>query len=244
MVLLAVLLFIVEISRALYSTTGDRKLMRYAAICFDMDGTLVESENVWEKVEGEMLLARGIVYTDEIRQQVIGLRLDEFFGRLKGLLNLSESVPELIAELEERMTPAISLHVKPKKGAQALIDYTRSLGVPYCIASASSLSIINTVVKAMGWDETIRQRYSANSVPRGKPAPDVYLYAAEQLGVAPQDCLAIEDSLNGTKSALAAGMTTVVIPDFHTAHSAFEGLGAHMYADLDEVLLALQTGAL
>lgn len=218
--------------------------MRYAAICFDMDGTLVESENVWEKVEAEMLLARGIVYTDEMRQQVIGLRLDEFFGRLKTMLNLSESVPELIAELEERMLPAIPQSVQPKKSAQALIDYARSLGVPYCIASASSMRIIDTVVEAMGWGELMTRRYSADLVAKGKPAPDVYLYAAQQMGVEPQACLAIEDSLNGTKSAVAAQMTTVVVPDFHTAHSAFDGLGAHIYRDLEQVLDALRTGAL
>ena len=218
--------------------------MRYAAICFDMDGTLVESENVWEKVEAEMLLARGIVYTDEMRQQVIGLRLDEFFGRLKTMLNLSESVPELIAELEERMLPAIPQSVQPKKGAQALIDYARSLGVPYCIASASSMRIIDTVVEAMGWGELMTRRYSADLVAKGKPAPDVYLYAAQQMGVEPQACLAIEDSLNGTRSAVAAQMTTVVVPDFHTAHSAFDGLGAHIYRDLEQVLDALRTGAL
>jgi len=218
--------------------------MRYAAVCFDMDGTLVESENIWEVTERQMFEDRGLAYTDEIRQQVIGLRLDEFFRRLKAIYGLPESVDDLMKELEARILPRIPHEVKPKLGAQALIEWVAAQGVPCCIASSSSAKVIEAVVESQGWGQLIQRRYSADLVAHGKPAPDIYLYAAQQMGVAPTECLALEDSPNGTRAAVAAGMTTVAIPDFHTPPGVLQAITPHVYPSLEAVLLALQEGRL
>ncbi|MCS6836152.1 MAG: HAD family phosphatase [Anaerolineae bacterium] len=218
--------------------------MRYAAVCFDMDGTLVESENIWEDTERQMFEDRGLAYTDEVRQQVIGLRLDEFFRRLKAIFGLPESVEDLMRELEARILPRIPHEVKPKRGAQALIEWVAAQGVPYCIASSSSAAVIDAVVESQGWGQLITRRYSADLVAHGKPAPDIYLYAARQLGVDPGQCLALEDSPNGTRAAVAAGMTTIAVPDFHTAPQALQAITPHVYPSLEAVLKALQEGRL
>jgi len=210
--------------------------VEFQAIIFDMDGTLVDSEVVWQVAEDEMFKERGLIYSDDVRQQVIGLRLDEFFDKLITIYNLEEARAVLEAELIERMIAKIPTMVKAKPGAQALIEWTAQQGIPYCIASSSPMSIIEATVQAQGWTEIIPKLYTANSVEKGKPAPDVYLYAAEQLGVAPENCLALEDSPAGSKAAVAAGMTCYVVPDFHSHPEAFENITPHVFHDLNVVL--------
>jgi HAD superfamily hydrolase (TIGR01509 family) len=207
----------------------------FKAIIFDMDGTLVDSEVVWEIAEGEMFTERGLAYTDEVRQQVIGLRLDEFFEKLIAIYNLDEAIPSLQMELIERMVAKIPTLVKPKPGAQELIEWTARQNIPYCIASSSPMSIIEATVQSQNWDTLIPHLYTADDVERGKPAPDVYLYAAEQLGVAPAHCLAIEDSPAGARAAVAAGMTCYVVPDAHSQPEAFKEITPHVFHDLTVV---------
>lgn len=213
----------------------------FAGIIFDMDGTLVESESVWEVAETELFAARGITYTDEARQQVIGLRLDEFFIKLKEIYGLDESVESLTEDLIERMLAIVPERVKPKPGAQELIDYADSLSVPYCIASSSPLALIHAIVESQGWGGRITARFSADEVERGKPAPDVYLYAAEKLGIPSARSLAIEDSPNGARSAVAAGMTCYVVPDFHSSPHQFREITPYVFNDLHAVRVQLQT---
>ena len=212
----------------------------FKAIIFDMDGTLVDSEIIWDVAETEMFADMGLEYNGEIRDQVIGLRLDEFFEKLVGIYNLEETVEDLQAELIKRMLKKIPKMVEEKSGAQALIEWTSQQNIPYCIASSSPMSIIETTVKARNWVELIPNLYTADSVPKGKPAPDVYLYAAEQLGVKPEECLALEDSPNGARSAIAAGMTCYVVPDSHSKPERFADITPHVFKTLDEVLEQLQ----
>jgi HAD superfamily hydrolase (TIGR01509 family) len=213
---------------------------RFEGIIFDMDGTLVESENVWQIAEGEVLAARGIDYTDEVRQMVIGLRLDEFFDKLIKHYGLSDTNEQLQAELIERMMEMIPQHVQKKAGAQALVEWTAAQGMPFCIASSSPMAIIEAVVQSQGWADTITHLYSADAVALGKPAPDVYLYAAEKLNLRPVATLAIEDSPAGARSAVSAGMVCYAVPDYHSKPEAFAAITPHVFPSLVDVLQHLQ----
>ncbi|MDQ7025461.1 MAG: HAD family phosphatase [Anaerolineae bacterium] len=215
-------------------------MTQFKGIIFDMDGTLVDSEIIWHHAEAELFAARNIPYTDDIREHIIGMRVDEMFIKLVDMLNLDHAPQELEAELVKRMLEKIPTMVKPKSGAQAIIEWTAAQNIPYCIASSSPLSIIESTVNAQGWDDLIPHLYSADDVPKGKPAPDVYLYAAEKLGVNPSECLALEDSPNGAKSAIAAGMTCYVVPDSHSKPEAFAAITAHVYSSLDDILAKLK----
>jgi beta-phosphoglucomutase-like phosphatase (HAD superfamily) len=105
------------------------------------------------------------------------------------------------------------------------------------------MSIIEAVIDSQGWHTLIPQRCSAEGVARGKPAPDVYLLAAQTLKLAPGDCLALEDSVNGARAAVAAGMTCFAVPDpSHVAASAFAGVTPHIFDNLDSVLAHLANG--
>jgi len=208
----------------------------FQGLIFDMDGTLVDSEVVWGVAEAELFAERHIHYTDAVREQVIGLRLDEFFAKLITIYDLDETVERLTTELVHRMLHKIPTMVQPKSGAQALIEWANYQNIPYCIASSSPLSIIDATVEALGWTNLIPKRYSADVVAKGKPAPDVYLYAAKQIGVPPQACIAIEDSPNGAKSAVAAGLSCYVVPDSHSKPEAFATITPHLFDSLEDVL--------
>ncbi len=213
----------------------------FTGIIFDMDGTLVDSEVVWEAAEAALFARRGITYTDEVRQQVIGLRLDAFFRKLIAIYQLNESVEALAQELDAEMLQRIPSQVKAKAGANELLAYVETLGIPYAIASSSPMSIIRAIVDAQGWTARIPYLYTADDVALGKPAPDVYLYAAHELGLDARACLALEDSPNGARAAVAAGMTCYVVPDFHSAPARFAGITPHVFPDLHAVLAHLKT---
>lgn len=212
----------------------------YDAIIFDMDGTLMDTEHLWEVAEGNMFTDRGLVYTDEARQQVLGLRLDEFFEKLIEIYNLDESVDSLVDELIERMLVLVPQEAKAKPYATEIIEWTVEQGLPHCIASSSPLSIIDACVASQGWDEIMPLRFSADQVAKGKPAPDVYLHSAQALGVDPTKCLAIEDSPAGAKAAVAAGMTTFIVPDFHTPKERMQSISPHIFDNLQDILTHLK----
>lgn len=212
--------------------------MTFKAIIFDMDGLLVDSETVWGEVETELVESRGFSYTDEVRSQIIGLRIDEFMQILQAHYQMQESVESLIDELLDRMLKAIPDRVKPQPGAIDIVNYVHEQGIPCAIASSSPMSIINTTIATQGWDDVFVKRFSADDDERGKPAPDVYLRAAKELGVNPSEALALEDSRNGARAAVAAGLTCYAVPDMShiTDISLFDEITPHVFRSLSDVL--------
>jgi HAD superfamily hydrolase (TIGR01509 family) len=205
-----------------------------------MDGLLVDSEPVWMLAETQLLTARGKVLDMALREKLVGLRTDEFIGQFRQMYALSEDVDTLNAECSRYMLEMIPTQVKAKPGAAELLAYITQQHIPCAIASSSPLTIIEAVVKSQKWGHILRTRVSADSVPLGKPAPDVYLKAAELLGVEPTDCLALEDSPNGARAAVAAGMLCYAVPDAaHTRPSAFDGITNYVFDSLYDVLSQL-----
>ena len=139
------------------------------------------------------------------------------------------------------MLELIPQHVVAQPGAQEVIDYVMAAGIPHCIASSSSMPIIDATLASQGWDNLFEIRCTAADEPHGKPAPDVYLTAARRLGIDPRDCLALEDSPNGARAAVAAGMTCYAVPDrSHSEPEAFAGITPHVFDSLHQVLEALR----
>lgn len=216
------------------------------AIIFDMDGLLVDSEIIWEEAEGRLLAARGSSYADSPagRDPFVGLPLDEFLEKLCATFNIDESQESLYDELVGDMMRLIPERVVPQPGAAEILAYVQARRIPCAIASSSPQSIIEAIVEAQGWGDVLAVRISSESVGRGKPEPDVYLATAQRLGFAPRDCLALEDSPNGARAAVAAGMTCFAVPDrSHSPAAAFDGITPYVFDSLHAVLAHLNGGA-
>lgn len=209
----------------------------FQAIIFDMDGLLVDSEIVWHKAEKELIESRGRDYTEDVRENIIGKRLDEFMTYLHDYYQFSETLAELTEELVQRMLTLIPQEVETRPGAQAMVDYVVKNNIPHAIASSSAMRIIDATVQAHGWEDVFTIRCSADDDERGKPAPDVYLRAARRVGVDPSQCLALEDSPNGARAAVAAGMTCYAVPDpSHSTPAAFADITPYVFASLNDIL--------
>lgn len=214
------------------------------AVIFDMDGLLVDSEPLWQEVEDNLLTRRGYNINPEIRHSLIGMRMADFWGAMVREYQIPESPDTLIREVTHDMVTAIPGHVDQRPGAQELLDFLHAHGVPCAIASSSPMAIIRAVVDSEGWHDHFKAFVSGDQVPNGKPAPDIYLEAARQLGANPADCLSLEDSRNGARAAAAAGTVCYAVPDLSHGHpDQFAEITPHVYASLHDVREALAQSA-
>ena len=217
--------------------------MTFSAIIFDMDGLLVDSEPLWYEVETAIIESHGYTYEDQVRESTIGLRVDEFariiYENYPRVADTSKGVAQAVMD---GMTSLPREKIKTRPGANEIIRYVAEQNIPCAIASSSLTVIIEHFVEMMGWADLIPHRFSAEFMERGKPAPDIYLHTAQQLGVDPKKCLALEDSRAGTQAALAAGMTCYTVPDLSYAKlTDFEGVNDNIYNSLHDVLQDLKT---
>ena len=219
-----------------------QSLGKIKAVIYDLDGTLVDSERLWHEAETALLAARGHEYRAEVRAALLGKRLDACIRIIRDAYVLPESELTLREELLERMMSLVVKKMQTRPGAEELLEAVQALGLRTAIASSSPLSFIEGVVRNRGWDSRYfpsdcRCLFSADDVPEGKPEPDVYLAAAATLDVAPNVCLAIEDSVTGARSAVAAGMICFAVGDpFHSSAADFAGITPHCYANLCECI--------
>ena len=188
--------------------------MQPDAIVFDLDGVLVDSEQVWDEVRREVTTERGGRWTDEATTALQGMSTPEWAAYLVDVLGAEGPPDELARVVIGRMAERYRDRLPLLPGA---VDAVRALSShwPLGVASSSPPELIRAVLAAAGLADRFRAVVSSEEVPRGKPAPDVYLAAAERLGVRPERAVAVEDSANGLRSAAAAGMTVVAVPNPH-----------------------------
>ena len=185
-----------------------------AAIVFDLDGVLVDSEQVWDEVRRALVADRGGRWQDEATTAMQGMSTPEWSAYLAGTLGARGTAEELAAAVVAAMAERYRAAVPLLPGA---VDAVTALAArwPLAVASSSPPELIRAVLAAAGVADRFRAVVSSEEVPRGKPAPDVYLAAADRLGVEPARCVAVEDSANGLRSAAAAGMTVLAVPNPH-----------------------------
>jgi len=185
------------------------------AIIFDMDGTLMETEEQWDVVRRQLAAEAGVPWPEGATQAMMGMSTPEW----SEYLATSVGLPLTAAQAAEKTIDAMAAH--HHEGVELLpgaVESVRRMAGNYriAIASSSPRRLIDAGVEAMGIGELLGATVSTEEVATGKPAPDGFLRAAELLGVKPENCVAIEDSTNGVLSALAAGMAVVCVPPgFH-----------------------------
>lgn len=192
--------------------------MRVAAVLWDMDGLLVDSEPLWTIAEAEMAGVLGRTWSDGIKAACMGHRLDTAVPIMLAELGAPHG-PDEIAWAERfllnRMVSLLSAGAPVLPGAIDLLDHLRAEAVPCALVSSSFRVLVDAVLAALGVDR-FAATVAGDEVEHAKPAPDPYLEAARKLGVDPRDCVALEDSLAGATSALAAGAGCIVVPGPHS----------------------------
>jgi len=181
------------------------------AVIFDLDGVLVDSEPVWERVRREYVGEHGGAWQADSQRRLMGMSTEEWSHYLSDELRVDRTPKEVAADVVARMTQVYAEHVPLIPGAaEAVARMGRRWRLG--LASSSPPSLIATALTAAELDDVFSVVLSTEDVPAGKPAPDVYLAVAERLGVEPGHCVAVEDSSNGVRSASAAGMAVVAVP--------------------------------
>lgn len=203
--------------------------MKYKAIIFDMDGTLIDNLEHWKQADTLFLSKFQIEHTQEYVNLVNGRSLEESVDILRDKYNLTQPVEEILAE-KLRLTDHIYDIAEPMPGADILLKNLKEINFKTAIASGSSTDRIEKIVNRLGWNNYFNALISVDNVgKKGKPDPAIYSYAANTLSLAPEDCLVLEDSQNGLLSAKRAGMKCAVvskdrIEDFTLADAIFNSL--------------------
>ena len=182
------------------------------AVVFDMDGVLLESEEVWDAVREEYVRERGGRYDEEVQRALMGMSSVEWSRYLHDVAGVPDPPDAIDDEVVRRMLAAYRERLPLISGA---VDAVQRLAArfPLALASSSNRPLIDAALELAGLTQYFRATVSSEEVARGKPAPDVYLEAARRLDVPPKGCAAVEDSHNGIRSAKAAGMFVVAVPN-------------------------------
>ena len=182
------------------------------AVVFDLDGVLVQSEEVWDEVRERLARERGGQYGPEAQRAMMGMSSPEWSEYMHTVLRVPDPPEEINAEVVRRMEARYRERLPLIPGAVEAVARMAARW-PLAVASSSNRRLIDVVLELSGLAQFFQVTVSSEEVPRGKPAPDVYLESARRLGVAPDACAAVEDSHNGIRSAKAAGMRVIAIPN-------------------------------
>jgi HAD superfamily hydrolase (TIGR01509 family) len=194
-----------------------------SAVCFDLDGLMFNTEHVFFASAEELLSRRGLPMTRDAMNAMLGRRPLESFQNLVELLRLQESPAALLDESRTIFYDLLDSRLEPMPGLWELLDRIEAKGLPKGVATSSPRDYLEHMLGRFQLQPRFPVTLTAEDVTHGKPHPEIYLNAAQSLGVNPENMLVLEDSHAGTKAAVAAGAFVVSIPHEHTAEHDFTG---------------------
>jgi HAD superfamily hydrolase (TIGR01509 family) len=184
------------------------------AVIFDLDGVLVDSEQLWNRAREDLTRSSGGRWRPEATRAMMGMSSPEWSRYLRDELGVPLAPDEISRDVVRRMEQLYRDGLPLLPGASDAV-LALSSRWPLGLASSANREIIDLVLDLAGWDGAFTATVSSEEVARGKPDPDVYVEAASRLGVDAVRCVAVEDSSNGLRSAAAAGMAVIAVPNPH-----------------------------
>jgi HAD superfamily hydrolase (TIGR01509 family) len=183
-----------------------------AVVIFDMDGVLIDSEPIHSDAMRALLADHGEELTTELEESFLGCSERDVFRMVKAHYALPEGETELAADWIARVVDLLGRSLAPLDGVPDVLHRLRRSGVRLALASSAAPAIIAATLKGLRLTDVFEVVVSGHDVASGKPAPDIFLETAHRMGVAPGDCVVVEDSVKGVSAACAAGMRCAAIP--------------------------------
>lgn len=189
------------------------------AVIFDMDGVLIDSEPLWRRAMIRVFNASGLPFTENDCRVTTGMRIDQVITFWNNKSNFTTNEALVKNNIEDHLCGLIAAEGKAMKGLQQSLDMVADNGMMLALATSSSKKLIDSVLHVLKIEGYFKYIQSAEHLQYGKPHPEVFLKCAEAINTKPNDCLVIEDSLNGIIAAKAAGMSVIGIPEEHNINN-------------------------
>jgi HAD superfamily hydrolase (TIGR01509 family) len=186
---------------------------RFYAVIFDLDGVLADSEPWWNQIDAKLLAEYGVSYRGEYHRNVLGVSYRLAVEFYKNAFHISASVEELMRRRGEIATDFFANRVSLFPSAKMTLEQLREMKLPLAVATSSVGASARPLLDRTGIRSLFSVLITGDEVQQGKPHPDIYLRAAKKLGISPEACLVIEDSLAGIAAGKAAKMRVAAIPD-------------------------------
>lgn len=207
----------------------------FEAFVFDMDGVLTDTESLWDQVRRELAASAGRTWPAEATPAMMGMSTPEWSRYLVQTVGVPGTPDQVADQVIDAMAARYAEHLPVLPGAVAAVRRMADL-LPLGLASSSPRRLIDTSLDLLGVTGLFQATVSTEEVARGKPAPDGYLRACELLGADPTRTLCVEDSTNGIKAGVAAGLTVIAVPQpFHPPAEPALVLAAAVLTGLDEL---------
>lgn len=214
-------------------------------VILDLDGTMFDTERhawqpAWEVVGSEL----GLGDPSVLYRSIVGLSGEEERQQVRELCGDDVDAEAVVEEATRRAEATMRRGVPLKKGLRGLLAYLEAQGIPMAVGSANKDYVINFLTEGAGIRHYFKALCHGALVERGKPAPDLFLLAADRLGARPARTLVVDDSQVGAQAGLAGGFLTVMVPDIKGPTADLVSRGLHVCQDLDQVREALEAGTL
>jgi HAD superfamily hydrolase (TIGR01509 family) len=200
---------------------GKRDVTSIQALIFDMDGLLVDSETLAANAVVDFVSLHGHTLTDAVGAKLLGRRLPDAVAILKEEYQLPDEIETLLVSYDDLRLNALRGNLKPMPGAAEAVAFAREAGLKLALATSGSRHHVDLSLGETGLTGLFDAEVTGMEVEHGKPAPDLFLRAAELLGVDPANCVVLEDSPPGIAAASAAGMRSIAIPNAHSSAMTF-----------------------
>lgn len=206
------------------------------AVIFDLDGVIADSEPWWNKIDAALLAEHGVTYGGEYHREVLGVSYPVAVEFYKKTFDLSAPTSEMMRRRGEIAAEFFARDIGLFPSARSVLEELRAMNLPLAVGTSSVSTSARPFLDRHELSAFFQVIVTGDEVASGKPHPDIYLRAAEKLGVAPGACLVIEDALSGIAAAKAAGMRVAAIPDTRFVDPREYGEAAdHLLGSLSEI---------